>query len=144
MRNKILEITSEISIPLGEILIQYIRSSGPGGQNVNKLATAAQLRFNVLTSNHLPGLVRQRLLTIASGRISTDGFLIIDGRRYRTQERNRRDVLDRFVALIRRAAEQPKQRRKTNPPAAADLRRLEKKKNRSIIKIRRRPVEPEE
>jgi ribosome-associated protein len=118
-----------------ELQFEYIRASGPGGQNVNKVATQAQLRFN--TAN-LPEAVRLRLAKLAAGRLTTDGILLIHARRYRTQEHNRQDALARLVALLRKAAEPPAPRKRTRPTAASRHRRLENKRRLGEIKRLRR------
>ncbi len=133
-----IEVTSRIAIDEGEIEEHFIRASGPGGQNVNAVATAVQLRFDVAGSPSLPEGVRARLATLAGRRLNRDGVLVIEARRYRTQERNRRDALDRLIALIRRAAEPERPRRKTRPSKAAKQARLEAKKQRGDPKRRRR------
>ena len=135
-----IQITENIAIDRNEIRQEFIRSSGPGGQNVNKVATAVQLRFNVKDSPSLPDDVRQRLIRLAGKRINEEGILIIDARRFRTQERNRQDALDRLAGLIRRASEKPKPRRRTRPTMASRERRLESKHQRSQAKRMRRPV----
>ena len=122
-----------------ELQMDFVRSSGPGGQNVNKVATAVQLRFDVASSESLPEPVRRRLIRLAGSRMTSEGILIIDARRYRSQERNRQDALDRLVDLIREAAAPPKPRKKTKPTRASRERRLEAKRQRSEKKSRRRP-----
>ena len=133
-------ITRNIRIDEGEIQQEFIRSSGPGGQNVNKVATAVQLRFDVVDSPSLPDDVRSRLIRLAGRRISEDGILIMDARRFRTQERNRKDAIGRLVELIRKAAEKPKPRLKTRPTLTSKRRRLQAKRRRSEIKRMRRAV----
>jgi ribosome-associated protein len=128
-----IEITPSFSIDDGELQFTFVRSSGPGGQNVNKVATAAQLRFD-LNQSTLPGEVKERLRQIAANKITTEGELIIEAKRFRTQEQNREDALNRFVELLRRAFERPKPRRKTKPTAASQQRRLKQKKQRGEIK----------
>ena len=139
-----IRITRDIAIDEGEIRQEFVRASGPGGQNVNKVATAVQLRFNVAGSPSLPDEVRDRLVRLAGRRMTDDGVLILDARRYRTQERNRRDAMERLVALIRRAAERPKPRRKTRPTLASRQRRLESKRRRGKTKQMRGAVPPSE
>ena len=135
-----IQITPAISIDEGEIQEEFIRASGPGGQNVNKVATAVQIRFHVANSPSLPDDVRARLLRIAGRRITGDGLLIIDARRFRTQKRNREDGINRLVQLIRKASEKPKPRRKTAPTRASRARRLDSKHRRGETKRMRRPV----
>src|SRR5712671_6883580 len=113
-----IRINDHIAIDDGEVSESFIRASGPGGQNVNKLATAVQLRFDVRRSPSLSGPVRARLERLAGSRLTKDGVLVITAQRHRTQERNRADALDRLVDLIRRAAIPPTPRRKTRPTAA--------------------------
>jgi len=135
-----IKVTPGISIDESEIEERFIQSAGPGGQNVNKLATAVQLRFR-LASPSLPEAVRQRLIGLARHRISKDGVLIITARRFRTQERNRDDARERLIALIRAASAEPRPRKPTRPPRAAKERRLEHKKMRAVLKQRRvRPM----
>jgi len=133
-------VTRSISIDASEIQEQFVRSSGPGGQNVNKVATAVQLRFDVAGSGSLPDDVRERLIRLAGRRMTAEGILIIEARRYRTRERNRRDAMDRLVALIRASAQRPRPRRKTAPTLASRKRRLQAKRIRGERKSLRRPV----
>jgi len=139
-----IHITRTIAIDESEIKQEFIRSSGPGGQNVNKVSTAVQLRFNITNSPSLPDDVRKRLAHLAGRRITEDGVLIIHAQRFRTQERNRQDAFDRLVKLIRKASERPKVRRKTKPTLESKRRRLEAKRHRSKAKRMRRPASPSE
>jgi ribosome-associated protein len=133
-----IRVTADISIDEREIEESFVRASGPGGQNVNKLATAVQLRFDVRRSPSLPDEVRARLERLAGARLTRDGVLVISAQRHRTQARNRQDALDRLLDLIRRAAVAPRPRRATKPTAAARERRVEAKKRRSSLKRQRR------
>ena len=133
-------VNDAIRLQENEIRFEFIRSSGPGGQNVNKVATAVQLRFDAAGSPSLPEAVRHRLLRLAGSRVTKDGVLVIEAHRFRSQEQNRRDAVQRLVELIRRAAVRPVRRRQTRPTAAAMARRLERKRRRSEAKRRRRPV----
>ena len=133
-----IKITNTISIDENEMQLHFIRSSGPGGQNVNKVATAVQLRFDVGNSASLPGDVRTRLIRAAGRRVTQDGILIIEARQFRTQERNREDAVGRLVELIRKAVEKPRPRKKTKPSKAAMERRIEGKKRRGEVKKTRR------
>ena len=133
-----IRIDPRISIDEDEIEERFIRASGPGGQNVNKLASAVQIRFDVRGSPNLPGDVRPRVERLAGRRLTREGVLVITAQRHRTQERNRQDALDRLIELIRRAAVAPVPRRVTRPSAPARERRLQSKKRRVSIKDLRR------
>jgi ribosome-associated protein len=129
-----IRITDDISLEEREIEESFVRSSGPGGQNVNKLSTAVQLRFDVRGSPSLPNDVAIRLMRLAGKRMTKDGVLVIVAQNHRTQERNRAEAQDRLVALIQEAAVRPIPRRATKPPKASREKRLEGKKRRSSIK----------
>lgn len=136
-------VTSSISLDEKELLFDFIRSSGPGGQNVNKVSSGVQLRYNLNTTAALPEDVKSRLRVIARNRISEDGILIIEAKRHRGQEQNREDAVTRLVTLIRQATEKPALRRKTRPTAASQMERLEVKKRRAAVKRTRR-ISPRE
>ncbi len=133
-------ITDSIALDERELQLDFVRASGPGGQNVNKVSTAVQLRFDVVHSPSLPEDVRQRLARLVGRRLTADGLLVIDARRFRTQEQNRQDAIRRLVQLIRLAARPPKQRKPTIPTTASRLRRLEVKRKRRAIKQMRQKV----
>jgi ribosome-associated protein len=139
-----IRITPHIVLDEREIEERFIRASGPGGQNVNKLSTAVQLRFDVRRSPAFSDEVRARLERLAGRRLTNDGVLVITAQRHRTQERNRADALDRLIELIRQAAVAPKKRRPTRPTKASRERRLEGKKQRAGIKNLRRTRPSEE
>ena len=133
-----IQITEDIAISESDIRVKFVRSSGPGGQNVNKVSTAAQLRFDMKNAA-LPDELRDRLMTLAGGRMTDQGELLITASRFRTQDRNRQDAFDRLAALIRRAAAPPKVRKPTRPTRASNERRLKSKRHRSKIKQLRQP-----
>ncbi len=133
-----MEITPQLWIPDDEVRLEFVRASGPGGQNVNKVASAVQLRFDVANSPSLPEEVRARLIRIGGKRINTEGVLVIEARRARSQLENRQLAMTQFVALVRKATLTPKRRRKTAPTAASRERRLQRKKQRSRLKRERR------
>jgi ribosome-associated protein len=137
-------ITDTLVLDEGEITESFVRASGPGGQNVNKVASAVQLRFDIRNSPSLPAAVRERLERLAGSRVSQGGVLVITAQRFRSQERNRRDALDRLVALVRRAASPPPPRRPTVPTAAARERRLAAKARRASLKRQRSEREEQE
>jgi ribosome-associated protein len=127
-------VTDEIALDEREIEESFVRASGPGGQNVNKVSSAVQLRFNVAASPSLPGPVRARLRGLAGRRLTQDGVLVITAQRFRSQDQNRQDALERLITLIRQAAVRPTPRRKTRPTLASKRRRLEAKGRRSEVK----------
>ncbi|MDD5452298.1 MAG: alternative ribosome rescue aminoacyl-tRNA hydrolase ArfB [Desulfovibrionales bacterium] len=139
-----IRVSSKIMLDDNELHFRFVRSSGPGGQKVNKVATAVQLRFDVIRSPSLPPEIRERLLRIAGKKVTESGMFIIQAQRFRTQERNLQDAIDRLAALIRRAAEIPKPRRKTMAPLASRRRRIEAKQRRSQTKRMRRLIHPSE
>jgi len=135
-----IEINPFLKIDENELQFEYIRASGPGGQNVNKVATAVQLRFNVRESE-LPEDVKRRLIPLARKRITSESVLLIKAGRFRAQEQNREDAIRRLVALIRKSAVEPKKRAKTEPTQASKQKRLKAKKQRGEIKRLRRSLE---
>jgi ribosome-associated protein len=128
-----LEITPSLKIDERELQIDFMRASGPGGQNVNKVATAVQLRFDIHNSS-LPEDVKARLIHLAGKRITSEGILLIEAKRFRTQEQNREDAIQRFIELVRKSLVKPKARKKTKPTKASQKKRLKEKKERGEIK----------
>jgi ribosome-associated protein len=139
-----IQISDGVAIDEREIEESFVRASGSGGQNVNKLATAVQLRFDVRCSPALPDAVRERLERLAGRRMTHEGVLVLNARRHRTQQRNREDALERLIDLIRRAATPPVPRRLTKPTAAARRRRLQAKSRRAAIKSLRAAPPPDD
>jgi ribosome-associated protein len=136
-----IRVNAQIELDEREIQEDFVRASGPGGQNVNKVSTAVQLRFDVARSPSLPDPVRARLITLAGRRVTQDGVLIIEAERYRSQRRNRDDALERLIELIREACEVDKPRRPTRPTLASKKRRLDSKQRRGETK-KLRTVKP--
>lgn len=139
-----IRVTPSISLDESEIHEEFIRSSGPGGQNVQKVATAVQLRFDARHSPSLPETVRERLIRLAGKRATSEGTIVITAQRYRTQEKNREDALERLVTLIQNAAKPPVPRVATRPTRASRARRLEAKRLRGQVKKGRVRAYPEE
>jgi len=135
-------ITRNIVIPDDEIGLEFVRASGPGGQNVNKVSTAVQLRFDAAGTESLDPEVKERLLKIAGNRVTDEGIIVIEAKRFRSQEKNRKDAIDRLAEMVRRAAVKPTPRRKTRPTAASREKRLSQKKRRSEVKRLRKPGIP--
>lgn len=135
-----IKVTPDITISEDEIQIQFMRASGPGGQHVNKTSTAVQLRFDIKNSLSLPVDIRERLLQIPDRRITADGVLVITARRYRSQDQNRQDAVQRLVDLVYKSALKPRRRRKTKPSRASIKRRLEHKRRQGAKKGMRRPI----
>jgi ribosome-associated protein len=133
-----IEISPSIQLDENELQFTFVRATGPGGQNVNKVATSAQLRFDVVHSPSLPEDVKQRLVCLGGSRMTTDGVLIIEARRYRTQDQNRTDALHRLITLIQKSTEAPETRYATRPTRASQARRVESKKKRGETKRTRK------
>ena len=139
-----MRVTDEIAIDEREIAERFVLASGPGGQNVNKVSTAVELRFDARRSQSLPDPVRRRLEALAGSRLTSDGVIVIEAQRHRSQLRNRAEALERLVELIRRAATPPRKRRATRPTLASKKARLEGKSRQARIKRARRPVASED
>jgi ribosome-associated protein len=129
-----IQVTDNIAIDEHDIHEEFIHSSGPGGQKINKVATAVQLSLDVVSTSSLPDEVRRRLIFLARNRINRNGLLIIKAKRFRTQGRNRQDALERLTDLLRRAATEPKKRHKTSPPCSSKVQRLKNKWHRGVKK----------
>ncbi len=139
-----IEITPTILLDESELELSFVRASGPGGQNVNKVSSAVQLRFDAANSPSLPERVRHRLRTLAGKRMTREGVIVIDARRHRSQEQNRADAVERLVELIRRAAAPPpRPRRATRPSRAERRKRLDEKRKRGQVKRLRGRVDPD-
>jgi ribosome-associated protein len=139
-----IDITDEIRLDENEIHEEFIHSTGPGGQNVNKVATAVQIRFDINNSPSLSDEVRERLINLAGKKVSDNGILIIKAKRFRSQDRNRKDAVERLIELIRKAVSPQKPRKRTKPSIASEQRRLEDKRRHGLIKQRRKSVPADE
>jgi ribosome-associated protein len=140
--DSMIPVNSRVSLDESEFQFDFIRASGPGGQNVNKVSTAVRLRFDVISTTSLPEDVRQRLVRLAGRRVGADGVLTIHARSKRTQDANRREAIERLVELVQRASERPKTRLETRPTLGSKQRRLATKRRRGETKASRRSVEP--
>ena len=139
----VIPVNPQIGLQENEIFLEFVCASGPGGQNVNKVATAVKLYFDIGRSPSLPEEIKRRLRSLAGKRVNSESVLIIDARRFRTQEANRRDAIDRLLHLIRQAAAKPKPRRPTRPGVAAKARRLDEKKKHGVAKQARKKTLPD-
>ena len=141
MATNMIQITDTIAVNESEVLLEFIRASGPGGQNVNKVSSAVQLRFDAAGSSAISDPIYERLKNFAGRRMTTDGVLIIKANRFRSQEQNRQDAVNRLILLIQSAARKPKHRHLTRPSAASRQRRLATKHHRGEIKRRRKTIQ---
>ncbi|NIV41846.1 MAG: aminoacyl-tRNA hydrolase [Candidatus Dadabacteria bacterium] len=136
-----IQITPLLTVDLGELTFEFIKSGGPGGQNVNKVSTGVRMRFDVLNSASLPLEVRSRFIKLNKNRINKEGFLVLESQKYRTQEANKKDLLKKFTELLYAASRKPKKRVKTRPSKTSVQRRLDMKNKRSKLKQTRKKPE---
>ena len=135
-----IQITEKFVLDEDELNWSFVHSSGPGGQNVNKVSSAVQLRLDIVHAESIPQDIRQRLIALAGNRVTQDGVLVLKGTRFRTQERNRQDVLERLTQMVRQAEAKPKARRRTHPSASAKRHRLDSKRRHGKLKALRRKI----